>query len=87
VGRVSCAARNRRNNAGIQRAVDRAGAAALPRALRGARGRPGELARLSGLRSWRITAAKLADGRRRIVGSPAYRRGAGVAKLGAWISI
>jgi hypothetical protein len=49
VGEADVKPKNRRNNASIQRAVDRAEAAALPRAFRAAGVRAAELARLSGL--------------------------------------
>ena len=49
VGEADVKPSNRRSNASIQRAVDRAEAAALPRAFRAADVRAAELARLSGL--------------------------------------
>ena len=49
VGEADVKPSNRRSNASIQRAVDRAEAAALPRAFRAAGERAAELARLSGL--------------------------------------
>jgi uncharacterized protein YggE len=49
VGEADVKPENRRNNASIQRAVDAAEAAALPRAFEAARLRAAELARLSGL--------------------------------------
>jgi uncharacterized protein YggE len=49
VGEADVTPTNRRNNASIQRAVERAEAAALPRAFGAARARADELARLSGL--------------------------------------
>jgi uncharacterized protein YggE len=49
VGEADVKPKNRRNNASIQRAVDKAEAAALPRAFRDAHLRAGELARLSGM--------------------------------------
>jgi hypothetical protein len=49
VGEADVTPENRRNNASIQRAVDEAEAAALPRAFEAARLRAADLARLSGL--------------------------------------
>ena len=49
VGEADVRPSNRRNNASIQRAVDAAKEAALPRAFRAARARADELARLSGM--------------------------------------
>lgn len=56
VGEADVKPENRRNNASIQRAVDEAEAAALPRAFEAARMRAAELARLSGLTLEEITA-------------------------------
>jgi hypothetical protein len=49
VGEADVKPSNRRNNASIQRAIDRAEAAALPRAFQAARVRATELAGLSGM--------------------------------------
>jgi uncharacterized protein YggE len=49
VGEADVKPENRRSNASIQRAIDKAQAAALPRAMRSARERGTELARLAGL--------------------------------------
>ena len=55
VGEADVRPNNRRDNASIQRAVDRAEAAALPRAFQAAGARAAVLARLSGLTLGEIT--------------------------------